>query len=108
MYKYLSSYFGYGKARIFKNEIDQSKDPVGKLTEQSYQKVYATFLIILKHEIAKTYKVAAQAFYAFDIQSKSYVTANDIATSNMAFRLPFTIDELRYLLENETVFRRVP
>ena len=50
----------------------------------------------------------AQAFYAFDTKSNNFVTANDIATSNMAFRLPFTLDELRYFLENETVFKHIP
>ena len=32
----------------------------------------------------------------------------DIANSKMAYRLPFTKEELRYYLENETVFKRTP
>ena len=35
------------------------------------------------------------------------MTANDVVTSKMAYRLPFTKDELRYFLENETVFKRL-
>lgn len=34
--------------------------------------------------------------------------ASDIVNSKMAYRLPFTKEELRYFLENETVFKRQP
>jgi len=37
----------------------------------------------------------------------NFVTANDIVNSKMAYRLPFTKDELRYFLESETVFKRI-
>ena len=39
---------------------------------------------------------------------KNYVTANDIVNSKMAYRLPFTKEELQYFMTNETVFKRLP
>ena len=36
------------------------------------------------------------------------MTANDIVNSKMVYRLPFTKEELRFFLENETVFKRQP
>lgn len=36
------------------------------------------------------------------------MTVNDIAMSNMAFRLPYKTEELRYLLANETMFKTIP
>ena len=38
----------------------------------------------------------------------NYITASDIVNSKLAYRLPFTKDELRHFLENESVFKRVP
>ena len=39
---------------------------------------------------------------------KNYVTANDIVNSKMAYRLPFTKEELQYFMTNHTVFKRLP
>lgn len=36
-----------------------------------------------------------------------YITANEIVNSKMAYRLPFSKDELRYLLHHETIFKRM-
>jgi len=36
------------------------------------------------------------------------VTANDIVNSKLTFRLPFNKEELRYFLENESIFKRIP
>lgn len=63
---------------------------------------------ILQREIAKTYKIPNQAFTAFDPSGNNYVTAADLANSKLSYRLPFNKDELRYFLENETVFKRQP
>lgn len=48
-----------------------------------------------------------QAFTAFDQVGNNFITANDIVTSKMAYRLPFSKEELRQLLETETVFKRM-
>ena len=65
-------------------------------------------ILILQREISRSYKVPLTAFTAFDPEGNNYVTANDLINSKWAYRLPFTKDELRYLLERETVFKRVP
>ena len=47
-----------------------------------------------------------QAFSAYDWNGTGYVTAEDFQNAKINFRLPFTREELRFLLENETVFKR--
>ena len=47
-----------------------------------------------------------QAFTAYDFKGTNYVTVDDFLNAKINYRLPFTRDELKYLLENETVFKR--
>ena len=46
-------------ANKFNAAINASKDSNGNLTESSHKQVKDTFLIILKREILKTYKLAS-------------------------------------------------
>ena len=97
------------------------------MTEEGRGKVKEIFLQILQREISRTYRVPHQvspshsapnsprllfslkkAFTAFDPVGKNVVTANDIVNSKMAYRLPFTKEELRFFLENESIFKRIP
>lgn len=63
-------------------------------------------LNILVGEIARTYKQANQAFTAYDFTGTNYVTVEDFLNAKVNYRLPFTRDELRFMLVNETVFKR--
>jgi len=47
-----------------------------------------------------------KAFYAFDLQGNNVITVDDFLQAKINYRLPFTRDELKFLLENETVFKR--
>lgn len=78
------------------------------MTEEGRTRVKEIFIQILQREISKTYKIPNNAFTAFDNTGNNYVMANDIVNSKMAYRLPFNKEELRYFLENETVFKRQP
>lgn len=48
----------------------------------------------------------SQAFTAYDFKGTNYVTVEDFLNAKINYRLPFTREELKFLLENETVFKR--
>ena len=106
--KFVAVNYGSKSSINFKLQMDDAYDEFGKLTENGRSKVKDMLILILQREISRTYKVPLTAFTAFDPEGNNFVTVNDIVNSKMAYRLPFTKDELRYLLERETVFKRVP
>ena len=106
IYKFIGSNYGTVASTKFRRTIDEAHDTHGMITEEGRLKVKEIFIQILQREINKTYKVPNQAFTAFDNTGNNYVMASDIVNSKMAYRLPFTKEELRYFLENETVFKR--
>ena len=108
IYKFVGSNYGTLASNKFKSAIDDAYDHQGNMTEEGRTRVKEIFIQILQREISKTYKIPNNAFTAFDNTGNNYVMANDIVNSKMAYRLPFNKEELRYFLENETVFKRQP
>ena len=108
IYKFVGSNYGTVASNKFKTAIDDAYDHQGNMTEEGRTRVKEIFIQILQREISKTYKIPNSAFTAFDNTGNNYVMANDIVNSKMAYRLPFNKEELRYFLENETVFKRQP
>ena len=108
IYKFVGSGYGALSSNKFKTAVDAAYDHEGNFTEEGRSKVKEIFIVILQREISKTYKIPNNAFTAFDPSGNNYVTVNDIVNSKMAYRLPFSKEELRYFLENETVFKRLP
>ena len=108
IYKFVGSNYGTVASNKFKSAVDDAYDHQGAMTEEGRARVKEIFIQILQREISKTYKIPNSAFTAFDMTGNNYVMASDIVNSKMAYRLPFTKDELRYFLENETVFKRQP
>ena len=106
IYKFVGSNYGTVASNKFKSAIDDAYDHQGNMTEEGRTRVKEIFIQILQREISKTYKVPNNAFTAFDNTGNNYIMANDIVNSKMAYRLPFNKEELRYFLENETVFKR--
>ena len=108
IFKFVAANYGALSGTKFKNTIDEAYDQEGNLTEEGRVKVKEIFTMILQKEIARTYKVPNDAFTAFDRVGNNYITASDIVNSKMAYRLPFKKDELRYFLEQQSIFKRVP
>ena len=108
IFKFVAANYGALSGTNFKNTISEAYDHEGNLTEEGRAKVKEIFTMILQREIARTYKVPNDAFTAFDRVGNNYITANDIVNSKMAYRLPFKKDELRYFLEHQSIFKRVP
>ena len=104
----MAANYGALSGTKFKNAIDEAYDQEGNLTDEGRAKVKEIFTMILQREIARTYKVPNDAFTAFDRVGNNYITASDIVNSKMAYRLPFKKDELRYFLEQQSIFKRVP
>jgi hypothetical protein len=79
------------------------------LTKQLWTKYphsKSIFKFLLMHSINKYYKFPPQSFMAFDFTGCGYVKAENIYTNNHIYRLPFTKDEIKNYLENESLFAK--
>lgn len=78
----------------------------GKVYPAGLEKMTNLLIQILTKEISRTYKKGNFAFSAFDFTGTNFVSVEDFINAKITYRLPFNRDELRYLLENETVFKK--